>query len=114
MVLKFQTILAISAEDVADPLSWRQKSLITAANRTGLEIHIVQSEEPTESEVTELMEAGDGAHPSRGQALAWIAHLKVLQRFVPSITLPLLKNFNSHPPAFITYTNHSGLTISLG
>ena len=90
MVVKFQTIVAISAEDVTDPLSWRQKSLIAAANRTNLEIHIVQSTEPTDSELAELMQAGNGAHPSRGQALAWKAHLRVLERFVPFFTLPLL------------------------
>ena len=110
-VTKFQTIFAISAEDITDPSSWRQKSLIAAANRTDLEIHIIQSAEPTESELKELMEAGNGAHPSRGQALAWKAHLRILERFVPFFTLPRLVIPRLYFLAFIiSLEKHFGLT----
>ncbi|MCJ1385904.1 hypothetical protein MMC17_009028 [Xylographa soralifera] len=97
--LGFQAIVSVSAENRNDAHAWRQDGLIKAANRTGLVIHIPRQKDVTFKELKDLRDGkadGDGRtdkdspHPNEGQALAWLAHINILNNIIESSTTTAL------------------------
>ncbi|MCJ1318438.1 hypothetical protein MMC15_003766 [Xylographa vitiligo] len=97
--LGFQAIISVSAENRNDAHAWRQEGLIKAANRTGIIVHIPPQRDVTFKELKDLRDGKvdsngsfdeESAHPSEGQALAWLAHINTLKNIIDSNTTTAL------------------------
>ncbi|KAL1384193.1 hypothetical protein HDK64DRAFT_311833 [Phyllosticta capitalensis] len=83
--LGFQTVIAISSEDQSSPTAWRQRGLLAAAKRTGLEVNIRQSRRIPDDELATFRARASPLNRERppvGSARAWIAHLDALRHVV--------------------------------
>ncbi|KAF4535134.1 Glycosyltransferase family 25 [Lasiodiplodia theobromae] len=79
--LGFQTIIAISSENASAPGAWRQRGLLAATHRTGLEVKVHQSRRIPDDELRAFMQhtSKTGESPRIGSAKAWLAHLDALK-----------------------------------
>ncbi|KAF2088096.1 glycosyltransferase family 25 protein [Saccharata proteae CBS 121410] len=72
--LGFETILAVS-----NVKSWRSDGLQRAAWRTGMRVSIPPQSRPTEDEINEFLGRSHSGTLNYGSAVAWLAHLQVLE-----------------------------------
>lgn len=79
--VQFQTIIAISSENASTPGAWRQRGLLAAVNRSGLEVQVHQSRRIPDDELRAFMQhtSKSGESPRIGSAKAWLAHLDALK-----------------------------------
>lgn len=75
--LGFATIYAITTNT-----TWRVQGMKAAANLTGIDVDFYYPRQVPKEEVKEFRTSSEGHEIGRGKALAWLAHLDVVQHIV--------------------------------